>query len=279
MVTQTHYENPNGIMQRQTIASMCLAYADAAKDIKEGFRLFRQADERAKIAFGDRSGMPYMKYDCDSCLHELTRNAWYYIVAQSKIREMCSIKQAKDIDEQIAKNELPTITEDNVWAFIQKVQTDLPSMVQQAVAEVFKILTPGASHGWMGSKYKTNQASKWEVPAKLILTGYIEPGYGHMRVNCYRDQNLRAIDNVFHLLDGKGVAKYPDDLLTTINGVLGQHIHQCETPYFRCKMFKMGTLHLDIKRDDLRRELNRIAGGLNMQDYDAAGQELAKVAV
>jgi hypothetical protein len=278
---QIHYDNPNGIMCRQTIASMCLAYTDAVRDIREGFRLIGLADDRGRTAFGDRSGLPWLKADADGCVQGLTRNAWHYIVEQSNILEMCSIKQAKEIEEQIEKNELPDITEANVWAFIEKVQRDLPSMVQQAVAEVFKILTPGANERggyWAKYTHKTNAASKWEVPAKLILDHYIDPGYmGHWSVNHYDEQNLRAIDNVFSLLDGKGVAKYPTDLLTTINGALKENVHTCETAYFACKMFGKGTLHIRIKRDDLRKELNRIAGRLTMKEYVATGQEITRI--
>jgi hypothetical protein len=273
----TIHENDTAIMERQTIASMCLAYQDIKHDLTEAFNLLDKAEKRGTVAF-ERSGMPWLKADLEECLKGVTRQAWYYIIRQTHILEMCSIKQAKEIEEQMEHNELPEITEESVWAFIQARQSDLPAMVQQAVKEVYQILTPGARCGsWVREKWKTNQTSI-EVAPKLILPGFIDTAYGSWHISYYCEQEIRAIDNIFHLLDGKGVAKYPEDLYTVLNGALQKGIQECETPYFRCKAFKSRTLHINIKRDDLRKELNRIAGGLNLQDETVAPEGAIQVA-
>jgi len=80
-------------------------------------------------------------------------------------------------------------------------------------------------------------------------------------VSLHKRQYLQALDNVFHLLDGKGVAKYPFNLPT----LLGDKIRNTrdttlETPYFSCKWFKNGNLHLKLKRLDLVQQINQKAG-------------------
>ena len=268
MNATTRMEPADSIMERQTIRAMCLAYQDGMAEIDKAFALLAQADDRLRAAFGGNAGLLYMKHGRDEVVKSSTKGAWWYIIQQTRVLEMCSIKQRKQIEDQLERDELPQITEANVWALLEKLRKDLPEMLQQSVAEVYRILRPGACQ-W--DLYKTNAKDKWEVGSKLILSGYVETGYGHARVNHYREQDIRAIDNVFHLLDSKGVAKYPDDLVTTIDGALTKGESRCETEYFRCKMFPVtGTLHLEIKRDDLRKELNRIAGGLNLADETAA---------
>ena len=78
-------------------------------------------------------------------------------------------------------------------------------MFDEALKEVFRTLTPGACQ-W--DTYKTNEGDA--VGSKVILRGYISPDYrGGFKVSyhSWAEQGIQAIDNVFHLLDGKGVSK------------------------------------------------------------------------
>ena len=74
------------------------------------------------------------------------------------------------------------------------------------------------------------------------------------------DQALRGIDNVFHLLDGEGSPKYPHDLVTLIRGTMQQEKQSCETGYFVCKWYKLGTMCIRFKRLDLLKKLDEIGG-------------------
>ena len=69
-----------------------------------------------------------------------------------------------------------------------------------AAKEVYEYLRP------VRSDYKTND--RFRVGRKVILCWAVERGYnGGFRVNYHREQNLVAIDRVFHLLDGKGILR------------------------------------------------------------------------
>ena len=89
-----------------------------------------------------------------------------------------------------------------------------------------------------------------------------DTSYGGCHINYHwGEQRLRCIDNVFHLLDGKGPIKWPGDLVTMIKEAMRDKEWVCETEYFSCKWFKKGSLHIKFKRMDLVKELNKRAGG------------------
>jgi hypothetical protein len=105
-----------------------------------------------------------------------------------------------------------------------------------------------------GNRHKT--IKQLTIGPKVIITCCVS-SYG---TNHYRDQNLRALDNVFHRPHGKAAPKYPDDLVTTINQAMRQHKTEIETGYFRCRWYPNGNLHLEFSRLELLKELNRYGG-------------------
>lgn len=95
----------------------------------------------------------------------------------------------------------------------------------------------------------------------------VERAYGgKFRPTYSREQELLAIDGVFHLLDGKGIMREH-------RGPLVKAIVECqdgrgETELFRFKCFKNGNLHLEFKRLDLVQELNLLAVGERVLGHD-----------
>lgn len=122
-----------------------------------------------------------------------------------------------------------------------------------AAKEVFEHLRP------MNGRYKTNH--KFYVGRKVVLSYTVEQAYeaGKFRPNYSREKYVNAIDRVFHLLDGAPFAtdKRCDLSVAIDNCVDGKG----ETDYFKFKCFKNHNLHLEFKRLDLVKELNRLAAG------------------
>jgi hypothetical protein len=67
-------------------------------------------------------------------------------------------------------------------------------------------------------------------------------------------------------LDGRGVAKYPEDAVTKINEAIGDKQWECETEYFAIRRYKKGSMHIRFKRLDLVRRLNKLAGGNRLKN-------------
>jgi hypothetical protein len=113
---------------------------------------------------------------------------------------------------------------------------------------------------YQGGEMKTN--SSFRVGRKVILCNRVERTWNGQgfRVNHYREQEIKALDGVFHLLDGKGIIR-------DHRGPLQKAINECgaagrgETDYFAFKCFKNGNPHLTMKRLDLVKELNGLAAG------------------
>jgi len=69
-----------------------------------------------------------------------------------------------------------------------------------------------------------------------------------------------CIDKVFYALDGKGIPPgYNTPLVDAINNTPTSVGHG-ETEYFKFKCYQNNNLHLNFKRMDLVKKLNRIAG-------------------
>jgi hypothetical protein len=94
---------------------------------------------------------------------------------------------------------------------------------------------------------------------------------GHFDVYYAKKQHLQALDNVFHLLDGQGIARYPNDLATAIDTVGNKGGQECQTSYFRCKWFRNGNLHITFERLDLVQEINKRAGASGLATYEPTG--------
>jgi hypothetical protein len=270
---------------RTTLTEMVVAYNQAEQDIRTAYAMLAQAQERLSTAFQaersyafdlrDDSGRCSVDYtNPDALMLKLKHSAWKALVDKMGVRSAMSIKRAKELDEQLEGKRdyhggppiepLPDITETNILAMMEQTFNQLPAMIEEAVREVFDWLRPSSS--WR-LEYKTNQKSKWQLKDKLIIY-CISQGYGQQpyQVNYTYRQNVTALDNVFLMLDGKGIVK-------TTYGPLTDAIHASpdgtgETDYFSFRCFGNGNLHLKFKRADLVEKLNAVAGGMRLKDME-----------
>jgi hypothetical protein len=275
------------LMKPHTIKAMCDASAEATHDMAEAFRLLRRAEQRLAEflsyphVFPD--GWHHSMYDgangepAAKTIEEVTErirsDMWQYVLKQTRVEEMCSNRQKSEFDRQVSAKELPELTEANVARLLENLGANLPDMLEEAIKEVYDWLRP---RSWVG-QFKTNDAFK--VGRKVIRSCVMTRRYGGgFAVEYHAEQPLQALDNVFHLMDGKGVARAPGNLLTAI-GQAGQvtHTQGCETDYFKCKWYGKGTLHIEFKRLDLVDELNKRAGGHGL-NRGQVGSPLARTA-
>jgi len=197
--------------------------------------------------------------DPDGAIAELRKNMWDRLISQLEIRRLMSIRAAAELDEQIKKGELPEITIENVTQIAHGFVSNIDKMLEDAVEEVFNWLRPRCSD------YKTN--SELEVPPKVILSWMVERAWSGagFRINYHREQHLRALENVFSALDGRG------SITKTYSGKLADAIQASgasgvgETEYFAFRCFKNRNMHLAFKRLDLLERFNAIAGGMRLR--------------
>lgn len=261
------------IVKRETLTAMVGTYNQSIQQIEQAYNLLDAAKTNLKAAFVNdnfyvTSGNHYglLKDDLAKVLLEVKRRAWKSIVDRLELKKILSIKRREELDKQLDGETrhcgdelppLPEITEENIVAMYQDNMAKSVDYAREAVNEVFDWLRPFSGHN---SELKTN--SKWKIGKKVIVYA-IEKGYGinPFRVSYYRDKNVTALDNVFHMLDGRGGLKtHHGPLYDAINGSADG---TGETEYFRFKCHKNGNLHIDFKRVDLVNKINKMAGSSN----------------
>nr|WP_226894906.1 DUF4942 domain-containing protein [Luteolibacter marinus] len=182
--------------------------------------------------------------------------AWRYLVSRAEIKKLASLRRAKEIDDMLSKpEELPEITTDNIMAWVESLNDQAAAFLDEAAVEVYQWLRPS------NRRYKTNDPFK--IGKRVVIgwnvVGPCYSGRGTMRVNYHHEDRLRALDNLFHLLDGKGASPTPGgELVDELNGCLPGELY--ETRFFRFRAYRNGNLHLEFRRPDLVKRLNEIGG-------------------
>lgn len=257
------------LIPQQTLHDMALAYSQALAELKAGLEAIEAARAKVTLAFGKEFRLPSERYwngtlpSMDAIELSWRQEAWQSLVDKMELKRVCSVKKANEIDAQIADPKtLPEIKYATMIAMLESNVSSMTDFFQQAVVECFDSLRPWR-WGDKGDGYKSNTV--YQVNEKIVLTYACSQGYSRnasFRV-CYSGdttQKLRCLDNVMHILDGKGtVPTHAGPLVDALNS--DQNQGRVETAYFEAKCFKNQNIHLRFKRLDLLAEFNRIGSG------------------
>lgn len=254
---------------RETLPTLVRVYQESIEQVTQAYATLEQASVNMKAAFISEGITDFRTTDHYGSAIELgtgicntlKQQAWRCLVDRLEIRRILSVKRRVELDKQLYDNPklLPDITEENVLALLQDSMAKATTYAEEAVKEIFEWLRP--CHGYGTGKLKTNQANQWQLGKKVVVYA-VEAGWGRSgkyRVSYGRQKEITALDNVFHMLDGKGPVK-------THNGPLHDAIADApegigETEYFKFKAHKNGNLHIEFKRMDIVNRINKIAGG------------------
>lgn len=258
-------------------------YNNVLNDLHRAFSLIEGAKRKMKNTFGEgndglwkRDLRDYEFSDgwergiFENCKARIKREAWSYIVDKTQIKTLLSIKRQEELSKQLFdernENPLPEITEENIFSFINNTAGKAGDLVEEAIQEVFEILRPHKQY----HNFKTN--SEFEIGSKVFFEWWMDTSYGfcHFR----RDNEMRAIDKLFHLLDGKPTPQYPHGVVTIIEEAIRAKQRNAETEYFKMSWFKKGSFHIEFKRLDLVKELNKKAGGMRLKGSNYASQSI-----
>lgn len=263
------------LTKKATAADMVRAYESARAKILESFRLAREAEAELNATF--RLGHPFgfgisdtygrVSFDePEATIERVRREAWECIVDRLEVRRAMSVARAKELDEQLKKGELPEITVESINRLGLSYLGQLDEMLAEAVGEVFDFLRP--TERSYSARYKTND--RVQVGRKVVLAGWVELGWsGGFRVHHYRQQEVRALENVFTSLDGRGsIGKTYGSVLA--DAISAEKSGRGQTEYFAFRAFKNGNLHLEFRREDLLKRFNAVAGGRRLKPREAA---------
>lgn len=248
---------------RATVTELVREWNLAMHELKTGLEAINRANQHLK-AF-DTSGSSYdlqafqhheYSLDFEVKCRRMKAAAWRYLVDRIELKKLASIARAKEIDKQLydKPDTLPEISVENIFGWLESMDTQAKTFLEEAVVEVYRNLRPSA---W--NRHKTNSA--FRIGRKVILCHRIRPCYSSnskFAVQYHFQDELRALDNVFHMLDGKGLSAYRNgDLVTAIENATTA---SGETDFFKFKCFGNGNLHVEFLRMDLVKKLNSIGG-------------------
>lgn len=272
-------DNPNqiemGLIPRITLPVMAEAYRAAVAKMKAALTELEAARESLTATFGKGGSYSHV-FDYNEvwkhrygdvpkpeAIEMLWRQgAWRILVDRMELKRICSVKRAAEIDKQLEDPKtLPDITEANMLAMIEGNAREVGTFLQEAITECFDQLRP-YHWGDRGDGYKTNQI--YQIGERVILSYAVSRAFGRglyrLSYSSSKTQLIRCLDNVMHLLDGKGtVPTHAGPLIDALNGP--ENNGHVETEYFEAKCFKNQNLHLRFKRLDLLAELNLRGSG------------------
>jgi hypothetical protein len=281
----TTYFNPNeeAVARRSSVTELCAAWETAQGEIRDAFHLVLSAQNRLNLFFDD--GRTYYGMDVlggrhqrstvdlakpEETLTELARQVWQNLVGRLELRKLMSLKRIAELDKQLETGAgLPPINVQNVLALLETTLNSAGQMLDEKVLECYEKLRP---RGWTLTEYKTNQKSAAAGVGRKVIMGYmIRRSYGqkgNFEVEYGRSQDeLRALDQVFHLLDGKPwkESSWAGELCDAIRDQTGVGKNDFATTYFKGRCFGNRNLHLEFTRADLVAKFNLIAGGARLQ--------------
>jgi len=276
----THPSPDTSLIPRQTLPVMAQVYGESIAKMKAAIQALAEAQQALDFTFGSgsrsRSAFDFKEvwkreYDAlpkpDALELNWRQAAWTVLIDRMELKRICSVARAKEIDAQLADpKQLPDITESNMIAMLESNVKNIGSFLQEAIAECFDQLRP-YHRGDNGDGMKTNKV--YEIGERVVIHYAVSQGYSRtasFRVSYHeaKTQLIRCLDNVMHLLDGKGaVPTHAGPLVDALNGP--ENHGRVETDYFKAKCFKNQNLHLRFKRLDLLAELNRRGAEGSMQ--------------
>ena len=241
------------LIKTQPVADMVDRYSEASAlierayiDLEKARRLLSDTfGEQAYIHVADRQHLEFGEKGYTHIRQEIKKRVWIRLVQLLQIRRLLSVRRSEDITIQA------------IYETIETLRQNSPEFVREAVAEVFDLLRPGAKSA--GLSLKTNKKhGRFSLGKKVVLVGYLEQVFGgRMRCSHQKSDELRSIDRIFHILDGREMTDgYISPLMDAINTCDGAG----QTEYFNFKCYQNGNLHLEFRRLDLVRQLNQIAG-------------------
>lgn len=272
----TTIEASTELVKRSSVVDMVVAWNESEERIRGALADIASAQQRLDQVF--QLGGPdhwswfdvlsemksrHLRLDeADQLFKNLKLVAWRRLIEQTGIRRILSVKRTEELDRQLNTGEgLPDWTVEGILGLMDGTYQQAGRFIEEAVQEVFEYLRPERS------RYKTN--SELEIGRRVCLGSVVERrSSSKWHVNHYREAKIRALDNVFHALDGRGtVDTHRGPLIDAIEAAGPDG--RLETVYFKGRCYNNHALHLEFRRMDLVARLNQMAGGNRLKPGSA----------
>ena len=192
---------------------------------------------------------------------DLDREVWRCIIETCGLADVMSANDLRKFRESVEGRDVPAATFDSASATLASMVAKAPESFRLGVVDLFADLS---------REYRTNRA--FDLPEKFILDHAVSRSdwrHGDGRLSTtvsweygtYRTarDRINDLERTLCVLDGRRPPEHPNKVTDTMDQeVLNREGRTHETELLRFKWFLKGTMHVWIKREDLREQINRI---------------------
>src|SRR5690349_5481991 len=233
----------------------------------EALRLYREAFEKihaatqmvrratgSEYARPDLRGMNFygiekgdFERDMEDVRRSIDSGVWEYMLDAVGLKAMMDAKAIEEFRKQNRENP-PEATLDNLAATLAHLDGQRVAIFDRGVINLFERLD---------HKFKTNPGFRLEK--KIIISSALGH-YGGWNHYGSANAQVRDLDRIFHLLDGKAPKDHLADAAAAVGAARsrGRDQQVVETEYFTFRLMRNGNLHVAFKRADLVRGVNEI---------------------
>jgi len=202
----------------------------------------------------------------------LRKSSWDYIFSKTKIANFITNKVQTEFYKKQSEQEICAFTVDNIENLLLNLMCNQGNMMQDCLVEAFDLMTKyydenrSYIEGW-----KTNK--RWKVNKKIILPGaisWIDLKYPTNTPRIDRDmqRKLSDIEKALCFISGESYAGIDNFISDCCENIYYGDWN--ESKFFRFKLFKKGTIHLEFLSDFIHKEFNikAVAGKQWLGDGD-----------
>ncbi len=241
----------NAMVKPETLSELIAIYEQQLRDLADFVPHF----EKCK-GFLEGSSHGGYNVSMTRTKDKLLKKAWLEVIEKTQLFSLMSIEAATKLkkafwgDIKCEDAGIPAFTFDNVTSFIEERQQAIPDMFDEKILEVYKILRPSNYY-----QLKTNKTSLFEgIGKKVILGWFFDQNYsGGLRIRYQKQEEINAIQEIFTLLEGKGIPADENKLYHKLSNA--ERADAYEDDYFRIKGYNNGNMHLEFKRLDLVKKI------------------------
>jgi hypothetical protein len=201
------------------------------------------------------------KHSYEGLVSVLREKSWSGVFGQTKLSNWVTSKVREQLEQQEKMSGAMAFTEDNIQDLLLVLICNEKQIMLDVVQESFDLLTKYHKENRVHIEgWKTNEA--WRVARKCILPGAtdsLDVKFGHHRLGYQIQRKMADIEKALCLIEG---VKFNEaqGLLSSIG--TSERIETGEwhdSRFFRWKLFKKGTLHIEFKDKELWQRFNRLA--------------------
>ncbi|WP_392353015.1 DUF4942 domain-containing protein [Brevundimonas sp. LF-1] len=184
----------------------------------------------------------------EECRRQIDRAMWDHLIMSTGIEQLMDKQEREAFRLQLAENP-PEATSDNILATFERLAGDAQIIFQRGLAQAFSRLD---------RRFRSHDGFK--IGSRIVFNNAFSDG--HWNHYSKKDEDLRDVERVFTVLDGKKQPERSAGIIGTIDAARprgwGAQAFEADGEYFKIRVFKNGNVHCWFKRDDLVEKVNLV---------------------